>query len=69
MRTLYVNHGDSDGIVVVQVPEDGHDAVFLSVTDCDGMHTIDVKLDLRQVGELYSALSQWYDVATRRGGK
>jgi hypothetical protein len=46
---------------------DEHRWLNLSITDCDGTRTEEITLSPTQVGELVLALSDWFDVASRRG--
>ena len=46
---------------------DEHRWLTLSIVDCDGTRTEEITLSPTQVGELALVLSDWFDVASRRG--
>lgn len=65
MENIFKYEGFSDGVVIINSYDD-YKNLYIEIVDCDHDHKISVRLSADEIGVLVNALSDWFDIASRR---
>lgn len=66
MREIFRHADEYSGTMVLSSAEGNNEALWMSVTDCDGENTITVRIPRDSLGNLVLSAGDWFDEASRR---